>query len=207
MPGIDRRSLVLGLSAGLMGCGRSTAAQVVSARGKTAQLLAAARRQVGVTVQYDAAYSRLAFPNGDVPRERGVCCDVIVRAYRDALQLDLQALVNRDMRSAFAEYPHKWGLRHADANIDHRRVPNLQAWLARHHAQLPLPRDLAAWQPGDIFTSAPSMGAHIGTHIGFVSDRAGARGPMIIHNIGQGAREEDALGDWPLTGRYRWALG
>jgi uncharacterized protein YijF (DUF1287 family) len=201
--GIDRRLLLLGLGVGLAGCGRSSSAKVAPAAGKAAQLVAAARRQIGVTVHYDAKYTQLAFPNGDVPRERGVCCDVIVRAYRDALKLDLQALVNADMRAAFADYPHKWGLHHADANIDHRRVPNLRTWLTRHHAALPVPATLAEWQPGDIFTSTPGFG----THIGLVSDRAGARGPMIIHNIGLGAREEDALGDWPLTGRYRWALG
>lgn len=201
----DRRSLLLGAGASLAGChAASTAAPAVPATSKATQLLAASRKQIGVTVHYDSAYTRLAFPDGDVPRERGVCCDVVVRAYRDAFGLDLQALVNTDMRQAFAAYPRKWGLARADANIDHRRVPNLRTWLRRHHAELPVPTDPMDWQPGDIFTSTVGF---TGTHIGLVSDRLGARSPMIIHNIGSGAREEDALLDWPFTGRYRWALG
>jgi uncharacterized protein YijF (DUF1287 family) len=159
---------------------------------------------VGVTVRYDAAYTRLPFPGGDVPRERGVCTDVVLRAYRDAFALDLQALVHADIAAAFGAYPHSWGLKAPDSNIDHRRVPNLATWLKRHGAALPIPATPAGWRPGDIFTSR--VGPH-GTHIGLVSDRQGAKGPLILHNIGAGTREEDALADWPLTGRFRWALG
>jgi len=195
---LDRRTMLLGAAAGLAlpGCAQAQASPAT-------QLLAAARKQVGVTVRYDPAYTALPFPNGDVPREKGVCTDVVIRAYRDALRLDLQALVNADMRAAFAAYPHNWGLRGPDRSIDHRRVPNLRTWFARHHAALPIPRDASGWRPGDIFTSL--VGGH-GTHIGFVSDRRGPRGWLIIHNIGWGAREEDALLDWPITGRYRWAI-
>jgi len=135
---------------------------------------------------------------------RGVCTDVVIRAYRDAFGLDLQALVHADMRAAFDAYPHLWGLAAPDPNIDHRRVPNIATWLKRHGAALPIPAAPAGWRPGDIFTSR--IGPH-GTHIGLVSDRRGAKGPMILHNIGSGTREEDALADWPITGRFRWALG
>lgn len=200
---LDRRSLLLGIGAGLAGC-RAAWAPVPAPTGRASRLIAAARRQVGVTIRYDSAYTALAFPNGDVPREKGVCTDVVIRAYRDAFGLDLQALVNADMRAAFAAYPQTWHLRGPDRNIDHRRVPNLRIWLARRHAQLPIPAAGALWQPGDIFTSLVSG---TGTHIGLVSDRPGRRSPLIIHNIGGGAREEDALLDWPITGRYRWALG
>ncbi|MES2445464.1 MAG: DUF1287 domain-containing protein [Pseudomonadota bacterium] len=199
---IDRRSLLLGAGAALAGC-RAASAPVAPPTGKAAKLIAAARRQVGVTLHYDSAYTALPFPNGDVPREKGVCTDVIIRAYRDALGLDLQALVNADMRAAFAAYPKKWGLSRADRNIDHRRVPNLRAWFARHHAALPIPASGSGWQPGDIFTS---IVGGTGTHIGLVSDRPGRSAPLIIHNIGGGAREEDALLDWPITGRYRWQV-
>jgi uncharacterized protein YijF (DUF1287 family) len=38
-----------------------------------------------------------------------------------------------------------------------------------------------------------------------VSDRKSAQGvPLVIHNIGRGAREEDVLFTYPLTGHYRW---
>jgi len=207
MTGLDRRTLMLGLGAlALPGCDTKPAAAAGPARPATppaARLIAAARQQVGVTTRYDSAYTSLGFPNGDVPRTKGVCTDVVIRAYRDAFGLDLQALVNADMRSAFAAYPRKWGLAGPDRNIDHRRVPNLRTWFARHHAELPIPRDGMGWQPGDIFTSAVSG---TGTHIGFVSDRMGASAPLILHNIGSGAREEDALLDWPITGRYRWKV-
>lgn len=201
---LDRRSILLGIGAGLAGCHAASSAPVARPSTKASQLIAAARRQVGVTLHYDLAYTRFAFPGGDVPREKGVCTDVVIRAYRDAFALDLQKLVNDDMRANFAAYPRKWGLTAADRNIDHRRVPNLRVWLARHHASLPIPADGSGWQPGDIFTS---IVGGTGTHIGLVSDRGGRRSPLIIHNIGGGAREEDALLDWPITGRYRWALG
>jgi uncharacterized protein YijF (DUF1287 family) len=208
---IDRRTLLFGAGAGLAltGCGYSAESAAAPAPGlratpRAARLIAFARRQVGVTLRYDPGYSRIAFPNGDVPRDRGVCTDVVIRAYRDAFGLDLQALVNADMRAAFGAYPRNWGLARPDPNIDHRRVPNLAAWLRRHHDALPVPEDPGAWQPGDIFTSLVSG---TGTHIGLVSDQAGKRSPTIIHNIGGGAREEDALLDWPITGRFRLALG
>lgn len=210
MTRLDRRTLLTGAGASLAlaCCGRSRAGGAPpppAAHGRAGRLIAAARAQIGVTVRYDAAYTVLRYPGGDVPRERGTCTDVVIRAYRDAFGLDLQALVHADMAKAFAAYPHAWGLAHADANIDHRRVPNLRTWFARHQAALPVPVGAGAggWQPGDIFTSL--IGGH-GTHIGLVSDRIGRRGPLIIHNIGAGTREEDALFDWPLTGRYRWAL-
>lgn len=72
-------------------------------------LVAAATRQIGVTVTYDPAYVQLDYPNGDLPRDRGVCCDVVIRAYRDAFGLDLQSLVHEDMQASFSSYPKSWG--------------------------------------------------------------------------------------------------
>ena len=207
---IDRRTLLIGAGASLTvascksGRGTSAApAPPLHATPRSRRLIAAARRQVGVTLRYDGGYTRMAFPGGDVPGDRGACTDVLIRAYRTAFALDLQALVNRDMAVAFDAYPRVWGLAAPDPNIDHRRVPNLAVWLKRRHAALPIPAKASLWQPGDIFTS---IVGGTGTHIGLVSDRAGKRGPLIIHNIGAGAREEDALLDWPITGRFRWAV-
>jgi uncharacterized protein len=170
---------------------------------KAVSLIAAARSQIGVTIAYDPAYTALAFPSGDVPRSRGVCTDVIIRAYRDALGLDLQALVNADMRAHFSAYPRRWGLSRPDRNIDHRRVPNLQTYLARQQAILPLSAHAQDWQPGDILTSL--VGSTL-PHIGIVSDRTNGSRPLVIHNIGNGTREEDALFDHRITGRFRWRL-
>jgi uncharacterized protein YijF (DUF1287 family) len=194
--------LGIGASFALTGCAR--AQPRVQAAPRAARLIAAARAQIGVTTHYDAAYSRLGYPNGDVPRSKGVCTDVIVRAYRDAFGIDLQALVNADMSAAFSAYPRIWGLRRADPNIDHRRVPNLRTWLTRKGASLPIPAGASGWRPGDIFTSL--VGGR-SPHIGLVSNRSGPRGPLIIHNIGMGAREEEGPLAWPITGRYRWNIG
>ncbi|OWQ92657.1 DUF1287 domain-containing protein [Sphingopyxis witflariensis] len=168
------------------------------------RLVAAARRQVGVTLAYDPAYSVLAFPGGDVPRAKGVCTDVLIRAFRDAMGIDLQALVNADMRANFGAYPKNWGLRRPDRNIDHRRVPNLAAYWKRQGAALAVTSDAADWRPGDVFTSL--VGGRL-PHTGIVSDRKSAAGvPLVIHNIGAGAREEDALFDHRLTGHFRWKV-
>lgn len=198
-------AMLIGRRALLVGLGAAWALPACAGAGPSAatRLIAAARRQVGVTLTYDSAYSKLAFPGGDVPRERGVCTDVLVRAYRDALGKDLQLLVNQDMHAAFSVYPHKWGLRGPDRNIDHRRVPNLQTWFSRHHAQLPLPATPSGWQPGDIFVCL--IQGFI-PHIGIVSDRRGPNGWLVIHNIGAGAREEDMLFAWPPGARYRWSV-
>jgi uncharacterized protein len=202
----SRRAFVLGLGA-LVACRQSetAVAQVANrASGKAGRLLAAARAQIGVTLAYDPAYTQLRFPGGDVDRAKGVCTDVVIRAYRDALGIDLQALVNADMRASFSAYPRIWGLRATDRNIDHRRVPNLETFLRRAGAALPIPAMATGWRAGDIFTMR--VGANL-PHIGLISDRIGASGrPLIIHNIGQGTREDDALAAYPIAGHFRWAV-
>ena len=67
----------------------------------SARLVVAANEQIGVTVTYDPAYVKLSSPGGDPPRERGVCTDVVIRTLRDAHGIDLQQLVNRDMKRRF----------------------------------------------------------------------------------------------------------
>lgn len=163
----------------------------------------AARRQVGVTTVYDGSYQLLEYPGGDIPIQRGVCTDVIVRALRIARSLDLQVLVHEDMRAHFSAYPavRRWGHREPDANIDHRRVPNLMVYFERAGYRLPPKQDAADYLPGDIV--AWNLGG--GTlHIGIVSDRKAATGvPLVIHNIGSGAREEDILLRYSIIGHYR----
>lgn len=170
-----------------------------------ARLVAAARKQVGVTLTYDPSYSRLDYPGGDVPRARGVCTDVIVRAYRDGLGVDLQVLVHEDMRRAFSAYPRLWGLKKTDRNIDHRRVPNLQAFFARAGAALGVSENVADYQPGDIVSQM--LPGNL-PHIGIVADERTADGgrPLVVHNIGTGARLEDVLLAYPVTGHYRYRV-
>ena len=162
----------------------------------------AAREQVGVTTLYDPAYVKLAFPNGDVPIERGVCTDVVIRAFRRAHGMDLQKLVHEDMKANFGLYPKNWKLKTTDRNIDHRRVPNLRVWFTRQGWNRPVKQDPAEFLPGDIVTCTvpPNL-----PHVMIVSDRRGDDGsrPLIIHNIGAGTREEDRLFAFPLTGHFR----
>ena len=199
---LTRRTALLGGLA-LAACGQAEA-QVRPASPRAKALIGAARRQVGVTLSYDPAYTALAYPGGDVDRAKGVCTDVVIRAYRDAFGIDLQRDVHLDMAAHFALYPRRWSLKRPDRNIDHRRVPNLETYWTRKAARLPLPTSAAGWQPGDIFTLLIDNRL---PHTGIVSDRLAANGnPLVIHNIGSGTREEDRLFDFRLTGRFRWRV-
>ena len=165
-------------------------------------MIEGAKRQVGVTRSYDPAYRRIPYPNGDVPRETGVCTDVVIRAYRHA-GTDLQVLVHEDMKAAFSDYPKNWGLRRPDANIDHRRVPNLATFFRRKGKALAVTRRGADYRPGDIVTWRLSSGV---PHIGVVSD-VPVRGTdryLLVHNIGSGAQIEDVLFAYEVTGHYRY---
>ncbi len=168
-----------------------------------AQLSEAAVARTEQEIVYDASYVRLAYPMGDVPPDRGVCADVVVRALR-ALEIDLQVLVHEDMRANFSAYPAHWGLERPDRNIDHRRVPNLETFLTREGAKLPPSANAADYLPGDIVAWNLRGDAGWLPHIGIVTDRIGPTGrPMVVHNIGAGPKLEDVLFDWPITGRYR----
>lgn len=167
------------------------------------RLVDAAVDQIGVTVEYDPAYVVLKFPNGDVPAHTGVCSDVVVRAFRK-LDIDLQKELNADMRRNFSVYPRKWGLTKPDANIDHRRVPNLMTYFERQGKSLAITTDARDYKPGDVVTW--DLGGGL-THTGIVSDTASttdAKRFQIVHNIGAGARMEDRLFDWKIIGHYRY---
>ncbi len=169
-----------------------------------ADIVTAARAQVGKTVTYDPAYVSLKYPGGDVPEDRGVCTDVVVRALRKGLSVDLQKSVHEDMAANFSAYPKQWGLKKTDKSIDHRRVPNLMTYLKREGFSLPVSQKAGDYQPGDLVTCTvpPNL-----PHIMIVSDRKNADGvPLVIHNIGRGAQEEDCLFTYPLTGHYRWKV-
>ena len=176
----------------------STLASVTNA----ADIVTAARAQIGVTTSYDPAYRKLAYPNGDVPVETGVCTDVVVRALRKQ-NADLQKLVHEDMRANFSAYPNNWGLSAPDPNIDHRRVPNLCAYFTRAGKSVPITKNAADYKPGDIVAWNLRASGSL-PHIGIVSDKKSNTGtPLIIHNIGAGAREEDMLFNYTITAHFR----
>jgi uncharacterized protein YijF (DUF1287 family) len=160
----------------------------------------AAASQVGKTVRYDPAYEKLAFPNGDVPVERGVCTDVVVRAFRE-LKVDLQLELNRDMVANFAAYPTRWGLKHPDPNIDHRRVQNLQTYFTRRGKSVKVTKRPEDYWPGDLVTCDVDGRAHI-MIVAATKTADGAR-YQIVHNIGEGTKVEDRLFEFPITGHYR----
>ncbi len=166
------------------------------------KVLASAIEQTTYTTGYDASYARLDYPNGDVPKETGVCADVIVRAFR-AGGVDLQKELYEDMAQHFKQYPQKWGAKKADRNIDHRRVPNLMTWFERQGKSLPVTNAGKDYSPGDVV----SWGlANERPHIGIVSKIkvAGTDRYAVVHNIGFGTRLEDVLFAWGITGHYRY---
>lgn len=200
-----RRELLVGLAVCLAG------ARIIRAAQTSGQRLAdAASAQLGITTGYDPTWTKLSYPNGDVPRSTGVCADVVIRAARDGLGLDLQKLVHEDMMRAFDAYPARkaWGSRAPDTSIDHRRVLNLEAYWTRAGARL--------WAadgqtPGDGFPGPIEVGdimtwlldarlPHIGIAV------SGGQKTQIVHNIGRGV-EESSLGDFSphrAVGHYRW---
>ena len=139
---------------------------------------------------------------GDVPKNIGVCTDVVIRSYR-SLGLDLQELVHEDMKSNFRLYPNIWGLSKPDTNIDHRRVRNLKVFLYRHGQSLPVTQNHDDYKPGEIVTWMLSGNQ---PHIGILSDKRSPEGrPYVIHNIGWGPREEDVLFNYTIDGHYRYS--
>ncbi len=178
----------------------------MKADGVDRQLVAAALERTHHAVRYEGAYVRIQYPGGDVPANTGVCTDVIIRSYR-AVGIDLQQQVHEDMRDHFGAYPSRriWGLTRPDSNIDHRRVPNLQTFFARHGMSLPISDTAEDYRPGDLVTW---MVAGNRPHIGIVVNQRGRSGRyMIVHNIGAGPRLEDMMFEYPITGHYRYLPG
>lgn len=166
------------------------------------QLSTAAVDLTGTEVQYDPTYFVIPYPNGDVPANKGVCTDVVIRAYRK-LGIDLQKEVHEDMKANFSLYPKNWGLKKTDTNIDHRRVPNLMTYFSRFGSVLKKSTDAKDYRPGDIVTW--NLGGGIG-HIGIVVNKKSEDGQryLIVHNIGRGQEISDCLFEFVITGHYRF---
>lgn len=165
------------------------------------QLAYYAMKQIGVTTKYDPRYATLAYPGGDVPIDRGVCTDVVIRALRKQ-EVDLQKFIHIDMACRFSAYPKKWGLTRPDKNIDHRRVENIQCYLERTKKDWPITSNAADYKPGDIVSWQLRGGR---SHIGMVSLQKGDGGRyLVVHNIGGGVCLEDFLFAAKITGHYRY---
>lgn len=153
-------------------------------------------------VKYDPSYFKIDYPGGDVPPDRGVCTDVIIRAYRK-MGIDLQVEVHRDMIAHFNLYPKTWGLTKPDKNIDHRRVPNLMTFFARHGSTKRITQNPDDYLPGDIV--AWNLGGNL-THIGIVINQKSKDGlrHLIVHNIGNGQEISDCLFSYKIIGHYSY---
>lgn len=151
-------------------------------------------------VTYDPSYFSIDYPNGDVPADKGVCTDVVIRAYR-ILDVDLQQLVHEDMKANFHKYPQNWGLNKTDSNIDHRRVPNLMTFFSRFGTIKTNTKEPEKFIPGDIV--AWNLGRGL-THIGVVINKKSIdkKRNLVVHNIGGGQVIEDVLFNWKIIGHY-----
>lgn len=155
-------------------------------------------------VTYDPSYFAIDYPNGDIPSDKGVCTDVVIRAYRK-IGVDLQKEVHEDMVNNFNAYPNIWGLKTTDKNIDHRRVPNLMTFFRRKGAEKSITNNSEDYLPGDIVCW--NLGGAI-THIGIVVNKKSENGRrnLIVHNIGNGQVLEDCLFNFKIIGHYRYQI-
>jgi uncharacterized protein YijF (DUF1287 family) len=175
--------------------------------GQSPQALKLSTAAIALTKQkvvYDPAYFKIPYPNGDVPAGKGVCTDVVIRAYR-TLGVDLQKNVHEDMQQNFKLYPKDWGRKTTDANIDHRRVYNLMVFFKRKGTVKPMTKNVADYKPGDIVCW--NLSGNI-SHIGLVVNKKSADGKryLIVHNIGAGQVIEDVLFDWKIIGHYQYKV-
>lgn len=162
----------------------------------------AALSVVDPTIDYDPTYFSIPYPNGDVPKNKGVCTDVVIRSYRK-LGIDLQKEVHDDMKNNFSKYPTKWGLKKTDTNIDHRRVPNLEVFFSRKGQKLTITDNPNDYKAGEIVTWMVNGKL---PHIGIITHQKSTDGrrPMIVHNIGNGQVLEDCLFEYKIVGHFKF---
>ena len=180
------------------------AQQSVPGDDAAAMLAAVAVERTRQRVTYDGSYRGIAYPMGDVPANTGVCTDVVIRAYRAGLGIDLQQRVHEDMKRNFGKYPKIWGLSRPDTNIDHRRVLNLEAFFRRHGETLAITDNPQDYRPGDLVTWR--LNGNYLPHIGIVTDRRSpiTGNPIIAHNIGRGPELSDMLFNYRISGLFRY---
>ncbi|WP_281336559.1 DUF1287 domain-containing protein [Flavobacterium eburneipallidum] len=170
----------------------------------SAKLSDAAIAIINPNIIYDPSYFSIPYPNGDILKNKGVCTDVIIRAYRK-LGIDLQKEVHEDMKSHFSEYPNlkKWGMSKTDSNIDHRRVPNLEVYLKRKGTKLPVSKNANDYKTGEIVTWMINGKL---PHIGIITNRKSADGKrnLIVHNVGNGQVLEDCLFSYVIVGHFKY---
>ena len=166
------------------------------------ELAKAGEERANYSITYDPQYFSIPYPGGDVPADKGVCTDVIIRAYRK-LGIDLQVLIHQDMKQNFKLYPRKWRLKKPDTNIDHRRVYNQMIFFERFGSTLPITKKSEDYKPGDIVVW--KLGGNI-PHIGLVTTKKvmASKKYKVVHNISVGPKIEDVIFAWKIIGHYRY---
>lgn len=166
------------------------------------QIAAAALGQTMMSSHYDPAYYKISYPNGDVPADKGVAADVVVRTFRK-IDMDLQKLVHEDMTQDFRPYPQLWDAAAPDPNIDHRRVENLAKFFERKGETLESTRNAADYKPGDVVVWRL---ANAETHIGIVVPGPGEHSHelWVVHNLKSGVKWENVLFEYNVEGHYRF---
>jgi uncharacterized protein YijF (DUF1287 family) len=167
---------------------------------ETAKMMENLEYQLQHTKFYDPSYQSIKYPNGDVSITTGVCADVVIRALR-AISIDLQKEIHEDMVSNFSKYPNNWGLTKTDKNIDHRRVLNILTYLKNKGKSSNLSSKASDYLPGDIVCWKLENNLY---HIGIVYNKIGQNNiPLVVHNIGSGAKCENVLFEWDIIGHFR----
>jgi uncharacterized protein YijF (DUF1287 family) len=154
---------------------------------------------------YTEGYKEISYPEGDVPRDQGVCTDVVIRAVRNA-GIDLQSALQKDIKAKRSAYPMVKG--NGNPEIDHRRVKTLLPYFKRqwveHTAELDDAND--PYRPGDIIFMDTFPSRKGPDHIGIVSDTLGESGRLLVVNnwtVGYVESEMDLLGSIPVLHRFR----
>ena len=156
-----------------------------------------AKWQATQQVTYDPAYVVLKYPNGDVPANKGVCTDVIIRAFR-AINIDLQKLVHEDIKANPRRYKK---IAQPDANIDHRRCSTLIPFFTSHATSLPISNEGSDYKPGELVFWDIARG-----HVGLVIDEKvpGTNRYYVVHNICCGPQKEDVLFEYPIKAHFSY---
>ena len=167
--------------------------------GTSDTFIKSAQVQVGKTLTYNPEYRTIKYPMGDIPISKGVCTDVIVRAFR-GVDIDLQERIYKHNKKYPQRYKGLYYTDKLDSNIDHRRVKNIQTYLAARGYRV-----YDEFKPGDIVVwKLKARGGKSLDHIGICSDKRNTHEePLIIHNINAGAKEEDVLRSYQIVDHFR----
>ncbi|MBN2143620.1 MAG: DUF1287 domain-containing protein [Candidatus Aureabacteria bacterium] len=155
-------------------------------------------------IQYDPSYCRINYPGGDIPSDKGVCTDLVIRAFRNA-GVDIQKELYEHLQSNFNLYMLNFEEGEVpDPSIDHRRVRNLMVYFRNKAIELPVTRRSRDYLPGDIVVWKINNKLHIGIVVDLPSKNRPNRYMIAHHSIKSGPKVQDMLFAWKMVGHYRY---